>query len=147
MDQKIKYSHLLIGLVTGVLITLLVSNTAVNSQNYGMMQMMGMRGGVEHMMKGDGHTHEDEGMMSMMHEEDEMNMRDMVDELNSLSGEEFDREFVRLMIEHHQGAIDMAELIPVKTGRQELRDMGEDIINAQTREIEMMTRWLDDWAN
>ena len=137
MEPKIQ--NLIIGLLIGVLATLLIANYSVNNQNYNMMRMMGMGRGVQQMM-GD----EDDNNMSMMHGED-MGMDEMVEELQELSGDEFDRRFIELMIEHHEGAIGMAELISDSTQRPELIKMGEDIISVQSAEIETMKTWLQDW--
>ncbi|OGK17486.1 hypothetical protein A2774_05575 [Candidatus Roizmanbacteria bacterium RIFCSPHIGHO2_01_FULL_39_12c] len=137
MEPKIQ--NLIIGLLIGVLATLLIANYSVNNQNYNMMRMMGMGRGVQQMM-GD----EDDNNMSMMHGED-MGMDEMVEELQELSGDEFDRRFIELMIEHHEGAIGMAELISDSTQRPELIKMGEDIISVQSAEIETMKTWLKDW--
>ena len=137
MEPKIQ--NLIIGLLIGVLATLLIANYSVNNQNYNMMRMMGMGRGVQQMM-GD----EDDNNMSMMHGED-MGMDEMVEELQELSGDEFDRRFIELMIEHHEGAIGMAELISDSTQRPALIKMGEDIISVQSAEIETMKTWLKDW--
>nr|WP_087149153.1 DUF305 domain-containing protein [Pararhizobium antarcticum] len=53
-----------------------------------------------------------------------------------------DVDFVRGMIAHHQGAIDMAK-IELEYGKDEtLRKLAEDIIAAQEAEIAMMKDWL-----
>ncbi len=53
-----------------------------------------------------------------------------------------DLDFVRGMIAHHQGAIDMAK-IELEYGKDEtLRKLAEDIIAAQEAEITMMKDWL-----
>ena len=54
-------------------------------------------------------------------------------------------EFMRLMTEHHQGAIDMAELVLTNTDREELKEMANDIISAQSKEIDMMQDWNKEW--
>ncbi|CAN7194814.1 CopM family metallochaperone [Pararhizobium sp. LjRoot238] len=53
-----------------------------------------------------------------------------------------DVDFVRGMIAHHQGAIDMAK-IELEYGKDaQLRKLAEDIISAQEAEIKMMKEWL-----
>ena len=53
-----------------------------------------------------------------------------------------DVDFVKSMIPHHQGAIDMAK-IELQFGKDpELRRMAEQIIAAQEKEIAEMQAWL-----
>lgn len=53
-----------------------------------------------------------------------------------------DIDFVRMMIPHHQGAIDMAEA-ELEFGKDESRKaLARQIIEAQTREIAEMKDWL-----
>ncbi|WP_291426565.1 DUF305 domain-containing protein [Deinococcus sp.] len=46
-----------------------------------------------------------------------------------------DKWFLEGMIPHHQGAIDMARLIPSRTQNADLRRLGMDIIRVQSNEI------------
>ncbi len=53
-----------------------------------------------------------------------------------------DVDFVRMMIPHHQAAVDMAKS-QLKYGKDpEIRKLSEDIIAAQNKEIAQMNAWL-----
>lgn len=66
----------------------------------------------------------------------------MHDGMNITFSGNTDADFVRGMIAHHQGAIDMAK-IELEYGKDaQLRKLAEDIISAQEAEIKMMKEWL-----
>lgn len=67
--------------------------------------------------------------------------------LGNLEGDDFEKTFLKEMIDHHEGAIDMAKLVLSKSKRPELQDLANNIIVAQTNEILQMQRWLGDWFN
>ena len=53
-----------------------------------------------------------------------------------------DRDFAAAMIAHHEGAIEMAEIL-LEHGRDpDLRALAEEIIEVQKREIEFLQEWL-----
>lgn len=53
-----------------------------------------------------------------------------------------DVDFVRGMIAHHQGAIDMAKVVRAFGSDMQIRELAEAIIAAQEAEIAMMLTWL-----
>jgi uncharacterized protein (DUF305 family) len=61
------------------------------------------------------------------------------------SAANYEQRFMMNMIDHHQMAIEMAELCLAKAVHAELRAMCENIIAAQSQEIEQMQQWLSDW--
>jgi uncharacterized protein (DUF305 family) len=54
-------------------------------------------------------------------------------------------EFLTQMIPHHRGAVEMAEMALQKAARQEVRQLAQQIIQDQEREISQMSHWLRDW--
>ena len=55
--------------------------------------------------------------------------------------------FVQMMIPHHEGAIEMSDLLLSKSGIDpEVVELAEQIKAAQGPEIEQMEAWLDDWG-
>ena len=65
---------------------------------------------------------------------------------SELTGEDYDRMFIANMIEHHKGAVDMAKLAQTNAKHQELKDMANAIITAQTKEITDMEAWQTNWG-
>jgi len=65
--------------------------------------------------------------------------------LNKLSGRDFDIAYMSMMIEHHKGAVEMAQaaLKASKDGR--IRKAAREIVTVQNREIAQLTGWLRSW--
>jgi uncharacterized protein (DUF305 family) len=58
---------------------------------------------------------------------------------------DFDRAFIEHMIPHHQMAVMMANMLKTGTERSEMRQLADNIIEAQTLEINQMRQWYDAW--
>jgi uncharacterized protein (DUF305 family) len=78
----------------------------------------------------------DTGMgMGGMLSDDEMSA------LEDATGAEFDQLYLEGMIEHHEGAIQMAQMI-LDSENPEVKALGEAIVESQTAEIEQMKQML-----
>ncbi len=69
-------------------------------------------------------------------------MDDMMDPDMKMTGDQ-DKDFVSMMIMHHEGAIDMAD-VEVDNGTDpQIKKMAQEIINKQKAEIKQMKDWQD----
>lgn len=73
-----------------------------------------------------------------------MNSQTSTDELSAAS--DFDKTFLSQMIEHHQMAVMMANMLSISTNRPEMKKLGNDIITAQNKEIGDMQKWQQQWG-
>jgi uncharacterized protein (DUF305 family) len=121
-----------IGLLLGVVITGFVAGQAVNNNSTGMMSMMGMN------------TSKNQQEVAKDHST--MSMADMNKELEGLSGDDYDKAFIEMMIAHHEGAVDMAELSADRAKHDEIKQLSQGIITAQEKEIADMKQWQLDWG-
>jgi uncharacterized protein (DUF305 family) len=89
----------------------------------------------DHTAHGGGH-HADDAFHSGM----EASMARMMKDMHSpgYSGDP-DRDFLAMMIPHHQGAVDMAKLLLVHGRDPLVRQLAEEIIASQTVEIQAMS--------
>jgi uncharacterized protein (DUF305 family) len=76
-----------------------------------------------------------QNMMNMGHSMMSMDM----DALKTAS--DFDKEFVRQMVPHHQMAVMMAQMVSGRTTRPEIRTLAQSIIKSQNAEIAQMKAW------
>jgi uncharacterized protein (DUF305 family) len=58
---------------------------------------------------------------------------------------EFDRMFIDMMVPHHESAVEMARVVLERTERAEMRQLAEEIIEAQEKEIEQLRSWRQEW--
>lgn len=93
-------------------------------------------------------------MPSMMHKGDKMMMSGKMmgmpmkgemdmGKLEKATGRDFDKMFLMMMIPHHSSAITMADEALKVTGRKEIRNLANNIIASQAREIGQMQNILD----
>ena len=57
----------------------------------------------------------------------------------------FDKEFIEQMVPHHQMAVMMGQMLLYSTNRPEMKQLTENIISAQTKEINEMREWYRVW--
>ena len=67
---------------------------------------------------------------------------DDMDELKKASGTEFDKMFLDMMVQHHQGAIKMATTEKADGRYGPAAKLADDVITAQTAEIKEMNKML-----
>ncbi|MEU6395565.1 DUF305 domain-containing protein [Streptomyces cinnamoneus] len=86
-------------------------------------------------MDGMGHDDDDSPLPGMMEAED-------FNRIGSARGNAFDTMFLIQMIEHHEGAIDMAETEKQQGLYGPAKTLADDIITSQTAEITQMREML-----
>lgn len=87
-------------------------------------------------------SHPDMDDMGGMDHGDGMMSQSDMDALKAAQGDEASRLFLEQMIEHHAGAVDMAEDVVDDGSDPDVRALAETIIQTQTAEIEQMERML-----
>ncbi len=75
-----------------------------------------------------------------------MSMEQMAASLTNKQGDAYDEAFIASMIEHHQAAVNMANLSPARAKHNEIKQLSQDIIMAQEKEIKQMKAWQKDWG-
>lgn len=65
--------------------------------------------------------------------------------LTESKGNDFDLEFIRQMIPHHEGAVVMAREASERSTRPEIKKLAAAIIADQQVEIDKMRRWASEW--
>ena len=73
-----------------------------------------------------------------------MNSQASTNVLNSAT--DFDEAFLAEMIGHHQMAVMMANMLKISTNRPEMQKLADNIIVAQTKVINDMTSWQQQWG-
>jgi uncharacterized protein (DUF305 family) len=120
----------IIGLLLGVVLTGFAAGQSVNNSNAGMMRMMGIR----------------TAAVDTAHMHEAMSMTEMAAALKNYTGDDFDQAFIEMMIEHHEGAVEMAQLAEKQAKHDEIKQLSLNIIKAQEQEIADMKSWQKAWG-
>jgi uncharacterized protein (DUF305 family) len=71
---------------------------------------------------------------------------DMTADLDALRVvDPFDQAFIELMVEHHQSAIDAAQVVLRESDVDEVRSLATNIVASQQAEIDQLRGWLAEW--
>lgn len=108
----------------------------MNAMHNAHMQMMN---DMHLQMIGNGNMPMNTNMMQMSMD---MSSRSMLDDLK---GKDLEIAFLSMMIEHHKGAIEMANWILGLSTNPDITKAAEAIVAAQDPEIQQMTQWLQEW--
>ena len=56
-----------------------------------------------------------------------------------------DSTFAQLMIAHHEQALTLVDLVPDRSTVPEVRALATEVAATQSREVEQLARWLQEW--
>ena len=142
--MKINYKYTTIALAVALIVTYSWHWNDIFTHGNKTVSMNGM--GMMHQMKDGSMMMKDGTMIKNTEMSMDSMMMDMLANMKGKKGVELEKVFLRDMIVHHQGAVDMAkELLKDTTIRPELAKFAQDIIIAQAGEISMQKKWLKDW--
>lgn len=130
----------------------------ITSMNMGMMGNSAMQGtpmrGMgkdmmnmgQDMMKPNSMMGRGQEMMNMGQNMMSMGQNMMTMDIEALkTASDFDKEFVRQMVPHHQMAVMMAQMAINRATRPEIRTLAQSIIKSQNAEIAQMEGWQIAW--
>ena len=130
-----------IGVVTGMIMAGFVASQAVNRNDTQVMRLMGMdtsslRAGAASSAaptpSSTSHSH--------------MSMAEMSQYLAQYTGDDFDKAFLEMMIAHHEGALDMANIANKNAKHDEIKQLSNAILLTQQKEINDMHTWQHSWG-
>ncbi len=107
------------------------------------MSDMGMMGNHHKQGQGTGSGMMGQGQGMMGQGQGMMSMKTDIDALKKAP--DFDKEFIRQMIPHHQMAVKMAQMASGRAVRPEIRTLAQSIIKSQNAEIAQMQGWQQAW--
>ena len=69
----------------------------------------------------------------------------MMNEDLGAADDQFDLRFLNAMIPHHQGAVTMVQQALEKSDRPEIKQLAQNIVDSQQKEIDQMNQWKKAW--
>lgn len=111
--------------------------TILSSQAAEIARMKEMKKGM-----GDA-SHHGDGRSSSAMSDHEMGMDGDMGKL--AKSRQFDRDFLEMMIPHHEGAVKMSRKAIDGGIDPEVKQLARSIVKSQQAEIDQMKRWLKDW--
>jgi len=87
----------------------------------------------------------DAQMGHMMPMSEAMRSSMMMNEDLGAADDQFDLRFLNAMIPHHQGAVTMAQQALEKSDRPEIKQLAQNILDSQQKEIDQMNQWKKTW--
>lgn len=119
-----------------------VSCTQTSNSNNSMMNSNSMnRNSMMNSNSMNGNMMNQNGMMSNSNMSKMMDMKSSPD----AAKQPYDTQFLDTMTHHHQGAVEMAKMVLMKSQNEELKKFAQKIIDDQTREIGQMKDWREKW--
>lgn len=76
----------------------------------------------------------------------ETDMSQMTSQLKEKSDSAYDSAFIANMIDHHQAAINMAQLSEARAKHEEIKHLSRNVISAQQKEVDQMRQWQEQWG-
>lgn len=83
---------------------------------------------------------------SVQSEASRKKMRQDMEQLEMLSGSDFDLPFAKMMAKHHQSAIEMAKLVEQKAQKSQLKQFAKKLIADQNMEVTQLQKWQKEWS-
>lgn len=87
----------------------------------------------------------DTQMGHMMPMSEAMRSSMMMNEDLGAADDQFDLRFLNAMIPHHQGAVTMAQQALERSDRPEIKQLAQNIVDSQQKEIDQMNQWKKAW--
>ncbi len=109
----------------------------------GGQQGSGSGGEQESAEKTGGMAGMDHGQMG--HGSMDMGSNGMARQMVMENGKYSDERFIDAMVPHHQSAIEMVQVTSEKSKNTKIKELAENIVSAQKREIEQMQQWRRKW--